>query len=284
MKKILVTGVAGFIGAYLTKRLLLEGCYVVGIDNLNDYYDINLKEERLDWFKDNSNFRFYKMDICDEEHLIELFDSEQFDIVVNLAAQAGVRYSISNPKVYMQSNVMGFFNILECCSNYKVKHLVYASSSSVYGANKKIPYSHLYDIPCTGLRFFTVYGPAGRPDMAYYSFTEKIMNGECIKVFNNGDMYRDFTYIDDVIEGIYKVLQKSPLPNESGIKYKIYNIGKGRPDKFTCLIDCLEKELGKKQKKSIYQCNQVMYVGHMQAQRTLNKNLDINLKLIWKME
>ena len=141
MKKILVTGVAGFIGAYLAKRLLLEGYYVVGIDNLNDYYDVKIKEERLNWFKDNSSFKFYKMDICDEEHLIELFASELFDIVVNLAAQAGVRYSIDNPKVYMQSNVMGFFNILECCRQYKVKHLIYASSSSVYGANKKIPYS-----------------------------------------------------------------------------------------------------------------------------------------------
>ena len=272
MKKILVTGVAGFIGAYLAKRLLLEGYYVVGIDNLNDYYDVKIKEERLNWFKDNSSFKFYKMDICDEEHLIELFDSEQFDIVVNLAAQAGVRYSIDNPKVYMQSNVMGFFNILECCRQYKVKHLIYASSSSVYGANKKIPYSvddkvdnpislyaatkksnelmayvysHLYDTPCTGLRFFTVYGPVGRPDMAYYSFAEKIINNEPIKVYNNGEMYRDFTYIDDIVEGLMRVINKIPSKNEDGVRYKIYNIGCGKPEKLTNMIEYLENELGK---------------------------------------
>ena len=272
MKKILVTGVAGFIGAYLAKRLLLEGYYVVGIDNLNDYYDVKIKEERLNWFKDNSSFKFYKMDICDEEHLIELFASELFDIVVNLAAQAGVRYSIDNPKVYMQSNVMGFFNILECCRQYKVKHLIYASSSSVYGANKKIPYSvddkvdnpvslyaatkksnelmayvysHLYDTPCTGLRFFTVYGPAGRPDMAYYSFAEKIINNEPIKVYNNGEMYRDFTYIDDIVEGLMRVINKIPSKNEDGVRYKIYNIGCGKPEKLTNMIEYLENELGK---------------------------------------
>ena len=272
MKKILVTGVAGFIGAYLAKRLLLEGYYVVGIDNLNDYYDVKIKEERLNWFKDNSSFKFYKMDICDEEHLIELFDSEQFDIVVNLAAQAGVRYSIDNPKVYMQSNVMGFFNILECCRQYKVKHLIYASSSSVYGANKKIPYSvddkvdnpvslyaatkksnelmayaysQLYDMPCTGLRFFTVYGPVGRPDMAYYSFAEKIINNEPIKVYNNGEMYRDFTYIDDIVEGLMRVINKIPSKNEDGVRYKIYNIGCGKPEKLTNMIEYLENELGK---------------------------------------
>lgn len=272
MKKILVTGVAGFIGAYLAKRLLLEGYYVVGIDNLNDYYDVKIKEERLNWFKDNSSFKFYKMDICDEEHLIELFDSEQFDIVVNLAAQAGVRYSIDNPKVYMQSNVMGFFNILECCRQYKVKHLIYASSSSVYGANKKIPYSvddkvdnpislyaatkksnelmayvysHLYDTPCTGLRFFTVYGPAGRPDMAYYSFAKKIINNEPIKVYNKGEMYRDFTYIDDIVEGLMRVINKIPSKNEDGVRYKIYNIGCGKPEKLTNMIEYLENELGK---------------------------------------
>ena len=272
MKKILVTGVAGFIGAYLAKRLLLEGYYVVGIDNLNDYYDVKIKEERLNWFKDNSSFKFYKMDICDEEHLIELFASELFDIVVNLAAQAGVRYSIDNPKVYMQSNVMGFFNILECCRQYKVKHLIYASSSSVYGANKKIPYSvddkvdnpvslyaatkksnelmayaysQLYDMPCTGLRFFTVYGPAGRPDMAYYSFAEKIINNEPIKVYNNGEMYRDFTYIDDIVEGLMRVINKIQSKNEDGVRYKIYNIGCGKPEKLTNMIEYLENELGK---------------------------------------
>ena len=272
MKKILVTGVAGFIGAYLAKRLLLEGYYVVGIDNLNDYYDVKIKEERLNWFKDNSSFKFYKMDICDEEHLIELFASELFDIVVNLAAQAGVRYSIDNPKVYMQSNVMGFFNILECCRQYKVKHLIYASSSSVYGANKKIPYSvddkvdnpislyaatkksnelmayaysQLYDMPCTGLRFFTVYGPVGRPDMAYYSFAEKIINNEPIKVYNNGEMYRDFTYIDDIVEGLMRVINKIPSKNEDGVRYKIYNIGCGKPEKLTNMIEYLENELGK---------------------------------------
>ena len=207
------------------------------------------------------------------DKLDNLFKEEGFNIVVNLAAQAGVRYSIENPRTYMNSNLMGFFNILECCRYHKVEHLVYASSSSVYGGNKKVPYSvndnvdkpislyaatkksnellahvysNLYNIPCTGLRFFTVYGPNGRPDMAYYSFAQNIMNGKPIKVYNNGDMYRDFTYIDDVVDGIYRAIYKVPDCNDEGIRYKLYNIGRGKPEKLTYMIECLEKELGKK--------------------------------------
>jgi len=279
MKKVLVTGTAGFIGANLSKRLLDDGYEVIGIDNLNDYYDVKIKEQRLDELRQYNMFKFYKIDLFNMEWLDFLFDTESFDIVVNLAAQAGVRYSIENPRSYMNSNLMGFFNILECCRNHKVEHLVFASSSSVYGKNKKIPYSvddnvdkpvslyaaskksnelmayvysNLYQIPCTGLRFFTVYGPNGRPDMAYYSFAEKIMKGESIKVFNNGDMYRDFTYIDDIVEGIRRVMNKIPKINEEGVQYKLYNIGRGKTEKLTYMIECLENELGKKAIKEYY--------------------------------
>jgi UDP-glucuronate 4-epimerase len=228
-KKILITGAAGFIGFHLSKRLLERGAAVLGFDNLNDYYDVRLKLDRLGVLWKNSKFTFVKGDLADHENVATLFKEYRPEIVVNLAAQAGVRYSIENPRAYMDSNMTGFLNILEACRNYSVKHLLYASSSSVYGNQKKTPfsvddnvdnpislyaatkksnelmahaYSHLYDIPTTGLRFFTVYGPYGRPDMAYFSFTKKIINGETIKIFNNGDMYRDFTYIDDVVQGI----------------------------------------------------------------------------------
>lgn len=272
-RKVLITGAAGFIGYHLSKRLLSEGYQVVGIDNLNDYYDVLLKELRLEKLRQYNNFQFLKLDLLNMEWLEHLFATEHFDVVVNLAAQAGVRYSIDNPRVYMNSNLMGFFNLLECCRFHPINHLIFASSSSVYGGNTKIPfavednadkpvslyaatkkaneliahaYSKLYEIPCTGLRFFTVYGPMGRPDMAYFSFAEKIMQDEPIKVFNNGDMYRDFTYVDDIVEGIYRVMWKPPKKNEEDTQYKIYNIGNGKPEKLTYMIECLEKELGKK--------------------------------------
>ena len=231
--KLLITGAAGFIGFYLSKQLVKKDCQVIGIDNLNEYYDVNLKQSRLDQLKSYENFTFIEGDISDKELILDTFKEHQPNIVVNLAAQAGVRYSLENPDVYMQSNVTGFFNILEACRHYPVNHLIYASSSSVYGANKKVPfeetdfvdnpvslyaatkksnelmahtYSHLYNIPATGLRFFTVYGPMGRPDMAYFGFTDKFFNDEPIKIFNNGDfendLYRDFTYIDDISEEI----------------------------------------------------------------------------------
>lgn len=271
--RILVTGAAGFIGSNLCKRLLDENIHVIGIDNLNDYYDVSIKVNRVNELKYYKNFVFHKIDLFDMDKLDILFKEEGINIVVNLAAQAGVRYSIENPRTYMNSNLMGFFNILECCRYHKVEHLVYASSSSVYGGNKKVPYSvndnvdkpislyaatkksnellahvysNLYNIPCTGLRFFTVYGPNGRPDMAYYSFAQNIMNGKPIKVYNNGDMYRDFTYIDDVVDGIYRAIYKVPDCNDEGIRYKLYNIGRGKPEKLTYMIECLEKELGKK--------------------------------------
>src|SRR5690625_3542617 len=234
----LVTGVAGFIGSFLSKRLLNEGCKVIGVDNLNDYYDVNLKKSRLELLEKHDGFSFIKEDISNKEVVENIFKEYKPHIVVNLAAQAGVRYSIENPDVYIQSNIIGFYNILEACRHHPVDHLVYASSSSVYGANKKVPfeetdfvdnpvslyastkksnelmahtYSHLYNIPATGLRFFTVYGPMGRPDMAYFGFTDKFFAGEPIEIFNNGDfdndLYRDFTYIDDIVEGIERLLR-----------------------------------------------------------------------------
>ncbi len=267
-KKILVTGAAGFIGYFLSKRLLDMGCTVVGIDNLNDYYDVNLKLARLDLLKPYKKFSFRKGDISNKAEIDELFSNEKFDIVVNLAAQAGVRYSITNPDVYISSNIIGFYNILEACRHNPVEHLIYASSSSVYGTNKKVPYStedkvdnpvslyaatkksnelmahtysKLYKIPTTGLRFFTVYGPMGRPDMAYFSFTNKIVKGEKIQIFNYGDMKRDFTYIDDIITGVVNVMNKVPCKTEDGAPYKIYNIGNNKPENLLYFVETLEK-------------------------------------------
>ena len=272
---ILVTGVAGFIGSNLARELLKKGETIVGIDNLNDYYDVNLKLFRLEDLNKFSNFTFIKCDIADKQALIQIFNKYKFDVVVNLAAQAGVRYSITNPDAYIQSNLIGFYNILEACRNYPVKHLVYASSSSVYGSNKKVPYStedkvdnpvslyaatkksnellahayaKLYNIPCTGLRFFTVYGPAGRPDMAYFSFTNKLIKGEKIKIFNYGNCKRDFTYIDDIVDGIIKVIYKAPSKQngEDGLPippYKIYNIGNNHPENLLDFVKILQEEL-----------------------------------------
>ena len=276
MEKILITGGAGFIGFNLSKKLLENNFFVVVIDNLNDYYDVELKNARLNILKKYKNFSFYRMDIVNKNELLDLFDSNKFDIVINLAAQAGVRYSIDHPDSYINSNIIGFFNILECCRAFPVKHLLFASSSSVYGKNKKVPYkttdnvdhpvslyaatkksdellayaySNLYNIKVTGLRFFTVYGPFGRPDMAYFSFTNDIIDNKVIKVFNNGDMYRDFTYIDDVVTSIINLLDKVPLEDENGVAYKIYNIGNNNPVKISDFIEILEKELKRKAKK-----------------------------------
>lgn len=279
MENILVTGAAGFIGFHLSKRLLDEGKKVIGFDNMNPYYDVRLKESRLNILKEYDNFIFIKGDLADKEAVNHIFEQDQPEIVVNLAAQAGVRYSIENPGAYIESNIIGFFNILEACRYHKPKHLIYASSSSVYGANKKVPfstedktdqpvslyaatkksnellayaYSKLYSIPSTGLRFFTVYGPYGRPDMAYYSFTEKIIKGEPIKVFNNGDMYRDFTYIDDIVEGIYRLLTFIPKEDENNVQHKVYNIGNNHPEKLMDFIEILEECIGKKAVKEFY--------------------------------
>lgn len=272
-KKILVTGGAGFIGYHLSKKLLEAGCMVLGLDNLNDYYEVQLKKDRLNQLKQYERYEFTKTDLADKSGMEEVFQKFQPQIVVNLGAQAGVRYSIDNPEAYMQSNMIGFFNVLECCRHFPVEHLVYASSSSVYGANKKIPfstedkvdnpvslyaatkksnelmahcYSKLYGIPSTGLRFFTVYGPMGRPDMAYFKFAKKIMAGETIQIYNNGDMKRDFTYIDDIVKGIENILNNPPIENEDGVKYKIYNIGNNKPEKLMDYIETLEKYLGRK--------------------------------------
>ena len=270
-----VTGAAGFIGFYLSLSLLEAGCKVIGIDNLNDYYDVELKEARLEKLNPFDKFTFVKGDISDKAIIMDIFNQYKPNIVVNLAAQAGVRYSIENPDVYIQSNIVGFFNILEACRKYPVDHLVYASSSSVYGSNKKVPfeesdfvdnpvslyaatkksnelmahtYSHLYKIPATGLRFFTVYGPMGRPDMAYLGFTDKYFAGEPIHIFNNGDfendLYRDFTYIDDVVEGVVRVLN-NPLDSSDGVPNKVYNIGNNKPEKLMVFIETLEKCLSK---------------------------------------
>ena len=276
-KSILITGVAGFIGSNLCKRIAEDNstAKIVGIDNLNDYYDVNLKENRLSDLNKYSNFKFIKMDLSNKNELMNIFSEYKFDIVINLAAQAGVRYSIDNPDVYIQSNIIGFYNILEACRNYPVKHLVYASSSSVYGGNEKVPfsvndivdnpvslyaaskksnelfahcYSKLYAIPSTGLRFFTVYGPAGRPDMAYFGFTNKLINGEKIKIFNYGNCKRDFTYIDDIVEGIIRVMNNAPevKKGKDGLlipPYKIYNIGNGCPVNLLDFVTILQEEL-----------------------------------------
>ncbi|MFD1385943.1 GDP-mannose 4,6-dehydratase [Oceanobacillus oncorhynchi subsp. oncorhynchi] len=277
-----ITGAAGFIGYYLSKKLLNQGMTVVGIDNVNDYYDVKLKENRLSLLEPYENFTFIKADIADKEKVMSLFEEYKPSIVVNLAAQAGVRYSIENPDVYMQSNVIGFFNILEACRHYPVDHLIYASSSSVYGANKKVPfeetdfvdnpvslyastkksnelmahtYSHLYGIPATGLRFFTVYGPMGRPDMAYFGFTNKFFNNEPIQIFNNGDfendLYRDFTYIDDIVEGIERLTSHAPIGDNGEVKHKVFNIGNNSPEKLMTFINTLEKCIGKSLGKEV---------------------------------
>ena len=265
---VLVTGAAGFIGYYLSKRLLDMGYTVIGIDNLNEYYDVKLKFARLSLLESYEKFTFQKFDLSDKPALDKLFVDKKFDIVVNLAAQAGVRYSITNPDAYINSNIIGFFNILEACRHNKVQHLVYASSSSVYGTNKKVPYStedkvdnpvslyaatkksnelmahaysKLYKIPTTGLRFFTVYGPMGRPDMAYFGFTNKLVKGEKIQIYNYGDMKRDFTYIDDIVTGVVNVMGKAPSETEDGAPYKVYNIGNNKPESLLYFVETLEK-------------------------------------------
>lgn len=275
-KNYFITGVAGFIGYYLSKALLEQGVNVIGLDNMNDYYEVSLKEYRLRQLEGYKNFIFIKGDLADKECIMDIFSKYQPEIVVNLAAQAGVRYSIDNPDAYIQSNIIGFYNILEACRYHKPDHLVFASSSSVYGANEKIPfsvndkadkpvslyaatkksnelmaysYSKLYDIPLTGLRFFTVYGPMGRPDMAYYKFALKIMKGEPIEIYNHGNMYRDFTYVDDIITAILNMLPCAPTGDEHGVKYKIYNIGNNKPEKLMDYISILEKCLGKEAEK-----------------------------------
>ena len=286
-EKVLITGVAGFIGFHLSNLLLDKGFVIVGIDNLNDYYDIRLKMGRLEILEGKENFTFKKIDLKDKQDIDEIFVNEKFDYVINLAAQAGVRYSIENPYAYVDSNLIGFVNILEACRHNPVKHLLYASSSSVYGGNKVAPfstehqvdhpvslyaatkksnelmahtYSHLYKIPTTGLRFFTVYGPWGRPDMAYFSFTSNILSDKPIKVFNHGKMERDFTYIDDIVEGIYKLLPLDPKANPqwdetrdnlsgSFAPYKVYNIGNNQPVQLEKFISVLEDKIGKKAEK-----------------------------------
>lgn len=301
--KILITGTAGFIGFHLAKKLLAEGHEIIGLDIINEYYDVNLKFGRLsetgidrDMIEYNklvqskkfSNYAFIKLKLEDRDSLFRLFEKENFDKVINLAAQAGVRYSLENPHSYIDSNIYGFLNILEGCRHYSVKHLIYASSSSVYGLNEKMPfsasdnvdhpislyaaskksnelmahtYSYLFNLPTTGLRFFTVYGPWGRPDMALFLFTKAILNNEPISLFNNGDMLRDFTYVDDIVNGIDRIKDKNPAadagwsgmhPNPSGSKapYTIYNIGNNHPVKLLDFIEALENTLGKKASKN----------------------------------
>ena len=282
-KKILVTGAAGFIGAYLSEMLLKEtsGTTIIGLDSVNDYYEVSLKEYRLNWLErvaaehPENSWKFIKGNLADKDLIDKIFAEYKFDIVVNLAAQAGVRYSIDHPDVYIESNIIGFYNILEACRHNPVEHLVYASSSSVYGGNKKVPfstddkvdnpvslyaatkksnellahaYSKLYNIPSTGLRFFTVYGPAGRPDMAYFGFTNKLRKGETIQIFNYGNCQRDFTYVDDIVEGIKRVMQHAPekANGEDGLPlppYKVYNIGGSHPENLLDFVQILSEEL-----------------------------------------
>ncbi|HCJ6120958.1 TPA: GDP-mannose 4,6-dehydratase [Escherichia coli] len=277
MTKILITGAAGFIGHALSQYFLNTSNYeIVGIDTLNDYYSVELKKARIATLTEKSDFTFYQMDIADYHSLDQLFNKYQFDYVVNLAAQAGVRYSIENPKVYTESNLVGFSNILETCRHHKIKHLIFASSSSVYGRNEKVPfseedrvdlpvsyyaatkkanevmaasYSHLYNLPISGLRFFTVYGPWGRPDMAPWLFTDAILHNRPIKVFNNGDMLRDFTYIDDIVEGIVRLIDTLP---DKDLPYEIYNIGNNRPEKLADFISAIEKACGIEAQKVNY--------------------------------
>ena len=288
MTKYLVTGAAGFIGFHLSKALLARGDEVVGLDNLNDYYDVSLKEARLSRLEPEKNFRFFKMDLADGAALRGLAEKERFDRVVNLAAQAGVRYSLTNPQAYVDSNLVGFVNVLEACRHTGVKHLVYASSSSVYGANTTMPfsthqtvdhplslyaatkkanelmahtYSHLYSLPTTGLRFFTVYGPWGRPDMALFLFTKAILEGRPIDVFGEGKARRDFTFVDDIVEGVMRVSDRiaaadpewssaKPDPSRSSAPYRLYNIGNNNPVDLMPVIGMLEKALGREAKKN----------------------------------
>ncbi|OOF32915.1 NAD-dependent epimerase [Salinivibrio costicola] len=285
--KILVTGVAGFIGSAVAQKLLTQGHQVVGIDNLNDYYDVSLKQARLDTIPE-ANFTFIRVDIADRDAVSDLFTAHNFNRVIHLAAQAGVRYSLENPHAYADSNLVGHLNILEGCRHHQIEHLVYASSSSVYGLNAKVPfetshsvdhpvslyaatkksnelmahsYSHLYDIPTTGLRFFTVYGPWGRPDMAPFIFTKKILDGETIDINNHGDMWRDFTYVDDIVEGVVRIADVVPTrdddwtvesgsPASSSAPYAVYNIGHGSPINLMDFIQAIESELGIEAKKN----------------------------------
>jgi UDP-glucuronate 4-epimerase len=276
--KILVTGVAGFIGYHLATRLLAEGNQVYGIDNLNDYYDVSLKQARLQQILPQSNFTFDYLDISDRTLVAELFATHRFDVVVHLAAQAGVRYSLKNPHAYVDSNLVGFTNILEGCRHNSIKHLIFASSSSVYGANTKVPfavsdnvdrpvslyaatkkanelmahaYSHLYQIPITGLRFFTVYGPWGRPDMAYFKFVKAIAENRPIDVYNFGKMKRDFTYIDDVIEAVTRIITTKPLTRNGQPPYKIYNLGNNQPVELNKFIATIETIMGKPARKNL---------------------------------
>jgi UDP-glucuronate 4-epimerase len=284
MEKILVTGAAGFIGFHLCEFLLKKEKSVTGLDNLNNYYDVKLKKDRLARIKKNNNFKFYKYDLKDRKKISRFFRTGQFDCVVNLAAQPGIRYSLINPYSYIDSNISGFINVLEGCRHTEVKHLIFASSSSVYGANKIIPfsvhhnvdhpislyaatrkanelmahsYASLYNLSCTGLRFFTVYGPWGRPDMAYFLFTKAILEAKPINIYNHGKMQRDFTYIDDIVDGIDKVIEKSPQPNpnwdpenpdcaSSYVPFRLYNIGNNRPVELLRFLELLESFLGKK--------------------------------------
>ncbi len=288
-RSVLVTGAAGFIGYHLSRRLLANGCRVTGIDNLNDYYDVRLKEDRLSQLQEEAAFTFVRADIADLPALEATFEQGPFDVVVNLAAQAGVRYSLTNPHAYVQANIVGFVNLLECCRHRQVKHLVFASSSSVYGANTNMPfsvhhnvdhpvslyaaskksnelmahtYSHLYGLHCTGLRFFTVYGPWGRPDMALFLFTRAILENRPIQVFNHGRMRRDFTYIDDIVEGVVRVMGHLPEPNPdwsgdapdpgtSYAPYRVYNIGNNQPVELTDFIAAIEKALGRTARKEL---------------------------------
>ena len=268
--KILVTGVAGFIGFHTAKRLCSDGHQVIGIDNLNSYYSVELKQARLSQLKSFGNFQFLRLDVTDKPALLDLFAQQSFEHVVHLAAQAGVRYSIDNPDTYAQSNLVGFLNVLEACRAHRPAHLIYASSSSVYGLNEHLPYAttdavdrpvsfyaatkranelmahayaHLYGIPTTGLRFFTVYGPWGRPDMALFKFTDAIVKGQPIDVYNDGEMSRDFTYIDDIVEGLVRLIPRPPA-EDGGARNKVYNIGFGAPVKLVQFIECLEEAMG----------------------------------------
>ena len=303
-KKVLITGAAGFIGFHSSKRLIDEGYEVIGIDNFNNYYDVKLKKARIEYIEKSKKsipkkWKFIKCDLLERTKLDEIFDRYNPEYVINLAAQAGVRYSIDNPREYINSNIVGFMNLIECCRHNEVKHFIYASSSSVYGGNKTIPfkedqgvnhpvslyaatkrsneliahtYSHLYNLPSTGLRFFTVYGPWGRPDMAYYIFTSKILKGEPIKIFNHGKMLRDFTYIDDVTNVISKIIHKipksnikfdlsNPVPSKSWAPFKIFNVGNSNPMELITFIKIIENKLGLKAKKELLS----MQLGDVEA-------------------